>query len=172
VHGTDVGGVGGGAGEVDHPGPAHPREQDRVQPRPHARRVPLVQPVPQRHAAAAHLVGEVFPGDAALQDEQDPGEAHAAVDPRVPAERARLMLGQQGFDERPQVVRDQQLGHGVLRDEHARDVDAPRRTPGTVNLEALSHRARLTHACARDSSELIVFLGKTREKIFAKAGFS
>jgi len=92
VHRTDLGRVGDDAGKVDQVCLAQVRQQDLVQLGPHARYVPLVQPVPQRHPTAAHLVGEVLPRDAGLEDEEDPGEAHAVIDARVTAQRAGGVL--------------------------------------------------------------------------------
>ena len=85
VHGTDRGGVDDDdddAAEVDAVGPAQPVQQQPVQGRPHPGLHPLVQAVPQRHAAAAHLLREVLPRDAGLEHEQDAGQADPVGDAR------------------------------------------------------------------------------------------
>ena len=50
-------------------------QQYRVQLFPHPGFSPGVEPVPQRHTAASHLVGEVLPGDAGLEYKEDAGES-------------------------------------------------------------------------------------------------
>ena len=139
MHRTDEGGVDDGPGEVDRLLAPQPVQQQAVQCVPHAGPPPLVQAVPQGHAAAAHLAGEVLPGDAGLEYEQDAGEADAVVHPRVPALGAGLVPGQQGLDQLPQLVGDQRLGHGVLRDKGRRTGREGRANAGVV-LEALRVR--------------------------------
>jgi hypothetical protein len=76
------------------------------------------QAIPERHAAAAHFLREILPGDAGFEHKEKAREANAIVHGRMPALGAAAELGKQGFDELPQVVRDQKLGHAmVLHDE-------------------------------------------------------
>ncbi len=68
---------------------------------------------PAGHAAAtAHLDGEVFPGDARLEDEEDAGQRLAVVEGLASgvAEAAGLGGRQQGLDESPQFLRNKGLG--------------------------------------------------------------
>jgi len=60
-------------------------QQHRVQLVPNAGVGPLLQSVPQGHAAAAHLAGEVFPGDAGLEHEQDAAQTNPVVHTRPTA---------------------------------------------------------------------------------------
>lgn len=83
---------------------------------PHARLHPLVQAVPQRHAAATHLQREVFPRDAGLEHEDDPAQANPVGRARLAALGAGRVLGKNRFDQLPQLVGHQQLAHHVLHD--------------------------------------------------------
>ena len=81
---------------------------------PDALALPVPQAAPAGHAAAAaHLGGEVFPGDARLQDEEDAGQGLAVVDRLASgvAEAPRLGRRQQRLDEFPQRIGDEWLGH-------------------------------------------------------------
>ena len=59
------------AAEVDRVGAAELVQEQSVQGVPRAGLPPLVQAVPQGHAAAPHLVREVLPGDAGLEHERE-----------------------------------------------------------------------------------------------------
>jgi len=119
---ADRGGVDDHAAEIDRVRlAAQLVQQQPVQTRPHARVDPLAQAVPQRHATAAHLLREVFPLDAGLEHEQDPRQAQAVRLARLPTFGAGRVHRQDRLDLGPQLVGHQQLAHGVLRDNDARD---------------------------------------------------
>ena len=59
-------------------------QQGVVQSLPDAGLLPVPQPTPQGHPAAAHLPREVLPGDTGLQHEDDPCQRHSVGDWRVP----------------------------------------------------------------------------------------
>src|SRR6266576_2562757 len=82
---------------------------------PHALVLPLLEPPPARHPrSASHLLGQVLPGDARLQDEQDASQDLAIVDSPAPWKaHPTLDLGDQRLDYLPQLVRDDRLWHGV-----------------------------------------------------------
>lgn len=83
--GSDVTGVDDEPLEVDLVSMPEPGQQDLVDAAPDARGLPVAQAVPAGHAAtAAHLLRQVFPGDAGLEDEDDPGEDLAIVEERAP----------------------------------------------------------------------------------------
>ena len=66
---------------VDLVGAPEPVEQDLVDLVPGAVGLPVAQPPPAGHAAAAaHLAGQVLPGDAGLEHEEDAGQGLAVVD--------------------------------------------------------------------------------------------
>ena len=99
---------------VDLAGVLEVVEQDLVELEPDPMLLPGVESAPAGHATAtAHLDGEVFPGDARLEDEQDAGEGLAVVDGLASgvAEAARLRGWQQGLDEGPQFIGNKGLGH-------------------------------------------------------------
>src|SRR6056297_263041 len=100
---------------VDPVGALHLGQQHLVQPPPDTGPIPVAEPSPAGHAAAAaHLAGQVLPVDAGLQDEEDAGEALAVVDRLASgvAEAAGLGRGQQRPDVLPQFIGDEWLGHG------------------------------------------------------------
>src|SRR3954447_6164591 len=77
--------------------------------------VPVAEPPPAGHAAtAAHLLGEVLPVDAGLQDEEDAGQRLAVVDRLAAGEAAaaRLVWREQGLDPFPEGIGDEGFGHG------------------------------------------------------------
>lgn len=80
---------------------------------PDTRGVPLGKAPPAGHPRpAAHLLGEILPGDTGLQDEDDAGEDPAVGDPLAPGVSVPpLDDGQLGLDASPQVVRDEMLCH-------------------------------------------------------------
>src|SRR5436309_2533351 len=63
-------------------------------------------------AAAAHLAGQVLPGDARLEDEEDAGQCLAVVEAGLPTLGAGGPLGQDRFDDLPEFVGQEGLGHG------------------------------------------------------------
>jgi hypothetical protein len=92
-------------------------QQHGVQFQPHARFVPESQMSPTGFAAApAKFRGQVLPGDAGFEDEENAGEDLAPLQ-RLAAGEAKASLGgrwQQGFDPVPKFVGDERL-HGSLR---------------------------------------------------------
>jgi len=79
---------------------------------PDAGLMPIVQPSPTGHAAAAaHLHRKIFPWRAGLEDEEDADEAVAIRDARPTAFGRGLLLGKERLDEFPQFVRNERLGH-------------------------------------------------------------
>ena len=104
-----------GPGPVDLVGLAQAIEQSTVQPPPHARLVPLLEPAPAGHArAASHLLGEHLPGDARLEHEQDARESGPVVDARPAAPGLGGFLGEQRSDDRPQFVGHEWFRHGSI----------------------------------------------------------
>ena len=138
MHGTDARRVDDHPAEVDRILAAELVQQQAVQRVPHAGLAPLVQAVPQGHAAAAHLLGEVLPGDAGLQDEQDAGQTGAIRRARLAALGAGRVFGKDRLDQRPQIVGHQQLAHRVLRDGDALNCAHGRGIWELVFLEALN----------------------------------
>jgi len=92
-------------------------QQYRVQFVPDAGPGPFFQTVPEGHAAAAHLAGEVFPGDARSQNEQDATEAQAVVHAGPASLGIGIVFGQKWLDQPPKLIRDQRLGHTFLREQ-------------------------------------------------------
>jgi hypothetical protein len=84
------------------------RQQQHVQPMPHARFVPLLKPSPARHAAApAQRLRQFFPGDARSQHEHDAVECAFVVNAGTPAARTGgLGRWQQRADALPQLRTD------------------------------------------------------------------
>src|SRR5262249_34195921 len=79
--GADVAGVHDEPTEVDLVGSPEPGQQDLLDSAPAAGGLPVAQAVPTGHAAtAAHLLRQVFPGDAGLEEEDDPGEDLAIIE--------------------------------------------------------------------------------------------
>src|SRR6185437_4485699 len=92
-------------------------------PVPGAGGLPVAQAVPAGHAAtAAHLLGQVLPGDAGLEDEDDPGEDLTIVEERAPALGLRGMRWEQRLDQSPELVREEWLGHDVSLSSRANGV--------------------------------------------------
>ena len=93
--------------QVELPVGPQPVQQDLVDLVPYARLLPGRQIPPATHArSAAHLPGQVFPRDAALEDEQDAREHLATVQGLAAGISASARLGrrQKGFDHAPQFV--------------------------------------------------------------------
>ena len=97
-----------------------------MEPAPDAALLPGPQPAPTGHPrAAAHLLREVFPGDASLEDIDDPGQTGPVADPRAPAPppRSSRRAREQGFDDCPEFVRDQGVDmHRGLQSQSARAI--------------------------------------------------
>src|SRR5205823_9316869 len=78
--GPREGAIDGGAGPVDPVRVAEAVEQDLIQAEPDACLLPGLQPAPARHAAAAaHLAGEILPGDPRFEDKEDAGQGLAIL---------------------------------------------------------------------------------------------
>jgi hypothetical protein len=85
-----------------------------MQPVPDPSRLPVAQPPPARHPRpAAHLLGEHLPRDAALQHKQDAGQRRPVWDRWSTAFRLRPLRRQQWFDQGPQFIGYERLGHAA-----------------------------------------------------------
>lgn len=74
---------------------------------PHASLLPIAQPAPARHAAAAaHLLGQHLPRDARLQNEEDAGQGSTVGQARSAALRFRRLRRQQRLYHRPERIRE------------------------------------------------------------------
>jgi len=105
---------------VDAAGGTELGQQDLVELLEHAGLVPVAQASPTGHpTTATHLGGQVFPANAGLEDKEDAGEAGAIVNRLSPAFGPRRVWRQQRLDDLPKFIRDQRLGHLVLRDRSA-----------------------------------------------------
>ena len=107
------------AGKVDPLDAAEFVQQQAMQFLPHAGLHPLVQTIPQSHAAATHLLGKIFPGDAALEHEENAAETQSIGLTRLAPFEGRWMGRQDWFHQFPQFVGHQQLAHDVLHDKDA-----------------------------------------------------
>ena len=92
-----------------------PLEESVQESLPDAAALPVAQPAPAGHArAAAHLLREHLPGDAALQDEDDPGQAGAVFDGWAAAFAGPgAVAREQWLDDFPQLVRNKRPSHGA-----------------------------------------------------------
>src|SRR4051794_29700377 len=81
---------------------------------PDAPALPVPQPPPAGDAgAAAHLLGEHLPRDAAPQDEDNPRQAGSVIDRGpTPSAGAGLMPREEWCDRFPEFIGDQRLSHG------------------------------------------------------------
>lgn len=112
---------------VDPVGVVEVGQEHLVEGEPDPGLLPVAESPPAGHAAAAaHLDGEVLPGDAGLENEEDAGEHLAVVDRFAAGAAKATRLGgrQQRFDEFPQSIRKQWLGH---------DKTSPGRPPSPRN---------------------------------------
>jgi hypothetical protein len=63
--------------------------------------------------AAAHLQGEIFPGQAGLEHEDNAGQAGAVIDGgTTPLARLGLVSRQKRLDRLPEFIREQWTRHG------------------------------------------------------------
>src|ERR1700722_7198388 len=88
---------------------------------PDARFPPLVEAVPERHAAATQLLGEILPRDSSLEQKQNARQADTIINPGMSALGIGHMDGQQRFNNPPKGIRDQQLRHEILHEYDAMD---------------------------------------------------
>ncbi len=104
----DRGGTDRRAGEVQRIGPAQLVQRYLAQALPHSGGVPLLQRPPAgRPGAETRLRGQVLPGDAGVQDEQDALEGLAVIEPLPPGmPETALGSGKQGLDPGPELVID------------------------------------------------------------------
>jgi hypothetical protein len=80
-------------------------QEQAVQPVPDACRLPVTQASPASHArTASHFLGEVFPGDAGLEYEENARKCGPMTDGGTASFGRRLVLGQNRFDDVPQNV--------------------------------------------------------------------
>jgi hypothetical protein len=83
-----------------------------MQPFPHTRLVPLLEPTPAGHPrAAAHLLGQHLPGYATLEHEDDAGKGCPVVDAGPTALGLGRLLGQKRLDHFPQFVCNEFFSH-------------------------------------------------------------
>src|SRR5690606_39035227 len=96
-----------------------PRQQQFVQFLPDPGGLPVAQSSPAGHAAAPKLRGQILPRDAGAQDEEDAFKTGAIV-ARLAAGMALSPRfdGNERFDQRPQFVIQQWLGHGCASLHH------------------------------------------------------
>ena len=80
---------------------------------------PLVQAVPEGHAAATHFLGKLLPGNAGFEHEHDAAQTDAVVLARLANSGHIRMFGKDRLDQGPQLVGHQQFAHGVLHDDDA-----------------------------------------------------
>jgi hypothetical protein len=107
THGADVTGIDDESLEVDLVGVSEVGQQDLVNLIPDAGGLPVAQAIPTGHAApAAHLLRQVFPRDAGLEDEDDPGEDVAIVQEGSSALGLGGMGWDQGLNQFPKFVRE------------------------------------------------------------------
>src|SRR5437762_5481294 len=93
-------------------GGAEPTQEDLVDLQPGPIGLPIAEPSPARHATTApQLTGQILPGNAGLEYEEDPRQHLAIVEPRLSPFGAWRPLGQDWLDDLPQFVRQQGLGH-------------------------------------------------------------
>src|SRR5690606_5132811 len=93
------------AAPVDPVGQAQAVEDLVVDPVPHARLVPVTQAPPAGHAGSApHLLGQVLPGDAGAEDEENTSKDLSVRDSGPPTLGLRGLGRQERFDDRPQLV--------------------------------------------------------------------
>ena len=112
-------GLGGQAGAVERPpapvdqaGAAESVEKQVVERPPNFGSLPVPEPPPAGHAgAAAHLLRQHLPRDAALEDEEDAGQRCAVLDRRAAALRARRTGREQGAEEGPEGVGNERCCH-------------------------------------------------------------
>jgi len=120
VHCTDARRVDDDAVEVDRVLASKLVQEQSVQRVPHAGVAPLLHAVPEGHATAPHLLREIFPRDAGLEDEQDARQTDAVGRARLAPLGAGRVYGKNRLNQCPQFVGHQQLAHRVLRDGDAR----------------------------------------------------
>lgn len=102
-----------------------------MEPFPDPGRLPVAQPSPARHpGAAAHLLRQHLPRDAALEHKQDAGQRRPVRDRWPAAFRLWPLRRQQRFDQGPQFIGYERLGHAAQ--------NSPPVPPFPVSLGALS----------------------------------
>ena len=110
--GTDMGTVYDKPLEVEVVGMAQVRQENLVDLVPEARRLPIAQAVPAGHATAAtHFLGQVLPGEASLEDEDNARENFTIIQGWTPTFGLGWMGWNQGLDQFPEFVREQWFRH-------------------------------------------------------------
>ncbi len=91
---------------------------------PHTGGLPVAQPAPAAHpAAAVHLGRQHLPGEARAEHEQDTGQGGAVVQPRTPTLGARRVRRQKRGDRSPEIVGKKRASHtSPTRNRHDRAV--------------------------------------------------
>lgn len=155
--------VHGRPGPVQLPVLGQPVEHHPVQLVPHPGSLPAAQPAPAGHPRpAAQLERQRVPRDPSGQYEHDPGQRgpirHAR--PTRPPTPRRRWRGDQGFDQRPELVADQSLytrspRHAPRRSPAARPrsrSDTPRLTKWLLNVSIVSENIPQPQplACGRE----------------------
>jgi hypothetical protein len=111
--GADMGRVDDEPLEVNLVRPTKVGQQDLVDLAPDARGLPVAQAVPTGHAAAtAHLLRQILPGQAGLEDEDDPSKDFAIVKEGASPFGLRGMRRDQRSNPFPEFVCKHELGHG------------------------------------------------------------
>ena len=113
--GPGMGAVHGGPRPIDSVGYLKFRQKNFVEPIPDAGALPVPEIIPARHAAATtHFLREFLPGDAGLQNKNDPGKDLPSIDRLASwvSKASPLNRRQQQFDALPKGIADQWLSHG------------------------------------------------------------
>lgn len=76
--------------------------------------VPVPKPSPQRHSAAPKLLGEVLPGKAGFQHEENPSEGDPIADRGTPHAAGGAIGRKERLNHRPQFVGEDFAGHHPL----------------------------------------------------------
>src|SRR5260370_34411483 len=114
AYGTDMGRIHNESMEVDLVVVAQMGQQGLVNLVPDTGGLPVAQAVPASHATAAtHLLGQIFPGQAGLEDKDEAGKDFAIVQERASAVGLGGMRRSQGLGHSPAFLRGQWLGHGA-----------------------------------------------------------
>src|SRR6202035_6113208 len=108
---SDGGGIDDDTTEVDLPGPTEFVQQESVQLLPDAGPAPLVESIPEGHAAAAHFLGKVFPRNAGLEHEQDAGQTDPIRHAWLADSRNVWVLGEKRLDQDTQILGHHTIAH-------------------------------------------------------------
>jgi hypothetical protein len=99
-------------GEIDSFGPPQFLQEEAVDLLPDAGQIPVAQSAPTSHAtAAAHLLGQEFPRDTALEDKEDARQRLAVGEGWSPALGMRGSGGDERLNALPQRIREEGFSH-------------------------------------------------------------